>query len=236
MRAPMCALVLLFLAAAVQAAELSGNAQGLRTSSFSDDGRLIRKFEAQSATGPFASPVVERGKVEFFDENSGDRAVALLEWARAKFLRADEVIVGDERIQLSTAEGIVSGVGFRCSLQIGRLDLRSKVNFSSADFRISGNEAVVEFEAKGKKKNEVIQRIAITGNIVVERTATAKAPFDRAETGFARYSAEENKLFLKTPVLAWRKGERTEIETLSEYLEIDLGDKESGKAPEAGLR
>ncbi|HUR57301.1 MAG TPA: hypothetical protein VM029_06305 [Opitutaceae bacterium] len=217
-------LLLLWLTAAVAcAAERSVEARGLNAKTFAEDGRLLRHLTAESASGPFTAPTIQHGKVEFYAREPADRGAAVLQWTEAKYLRAEETIVGNEAIALRTDEANVSGWGFRCALEAGRLELKSDVRFSSPTFRMSGREALVLFDAKGSK-TAVIRSIEVTGDIVMERTPTLKAPFERAESSFARFSAEENKVFLKSPVAAWRKGERMMLEVASGFVEIDLGE------------
>jgi len=193
-------ILVLLVTSAVGAAENAISATGLRASSFGEDGRLTRLFTAQSASGPFASPVVLAGRVEFYGKEAPNGVVAALEWEEAKYLKSEEVITGDRSIQLTTEDGIVSGQGFRCELDTERLDLRSKVVYKTTAFRMTGDQAKIEFETKRSKKADVIRQIAVMGNIVIEQIATAKAPFDRAESTFARYSADESKVFLKAPI------------------------------------
>jgi hypothetical protein len=220
----------LFAASVAQCAVKSFDAQGLRASSFTDDGRLQRKIAAESASGPFATPIVEKAKVEFFGKDSATTAVAVIEAQRAQYLRAEEVIAGESTIQLSTEDGAVSGKGFRCALDMGYLELRSEVRFVSSSVKMSGDQATVQFDAKLKQK-DVIREVLVTGHIVVERAPTAEAPFDRAECSFARFEAARNKVYLKAPISAWRNGEKTVIDVRSGFVEFDLREKPN-KAPE----
>ena len=225
-------ILFILVTSVVCASENAISATGLRASSFGDDGRLSRVFTAQSASGPFASPVVRAGKVEFYGKEAPNGVVAALEWEEAKYLKSEEVITGDGSIHLTTEDGIVSGKGFRCELDTERLELRSSVSYKTNAFRMTGEQAKIEFETKRGKRTDVIRHIAVVGNIVIEQTATAKAPFDRAESTFARYSADESKVFLKAPISAWRKGQRSVIDAASGFVEIDLKEQTPNKAPE----
>jgi hypothetical protein len=60
------AITIWILVLGLNAAERSVEAHGLNVRSFAEDGRLLRRFIAESATGPFTSPVVKQGKVEFY--------------------------------------------------------------------------------------------------------------------------------------------------------------------------
>jgi len=226
-------IVILSLTAAVScAANRAIEAHGLSAGSFADDGRLLRKFTAQSATGPFTSPVVKIGTVEFYGKDSESIASAVLDWREAKYVRSEEAIVGDGIVQFRTEKVKVSGRGFRCELEVGRLELKSEVKLSSDEFRMSGREATVDFDAKGSKKDEALRTIEMMGDIVMERVATAKASFERAECSFARFVARENKVYLKSPLAVWRNGVRSTIEVASGFIEIDLGEQRPNKAPE----
>jgi hypothetical protein len=231
MRAAIC---FLFAASVAYCAAQSFDAQGLRSSSFKDDGRLQRKFVAESASGPFATPTVEKAKVEFFGEDSLIRAVAVIEVERAQYVRADEIIAGESSIMLSTEDGTVSGKGFRCALDKGYLEIRSDVRFVSSSVQMSGDHAKVQFDAKLKQK-DVIREVLVTGHIVVERVATADAPFDRAECSFARFDAGQSKVYLKAPLSAWRNGEKTVVDVRSGFIEIDVREKVN-KAPETSTK
>jgi hypothetical protein len=221
-----------FLAISLNAAERSVEAHGLNVRSFAEDGRLLRRFIAESATGPFTSPVVKQGRVEFYGKGVDSQANAVLDWPEATYVRSEEAVIGDGVVQFTTEKGKVSGRGFRCELEIGRLALKSDVKFSSEEFRMSGRQAAVDFDAKEGKREEVLRTIEVTGEIVVERASTTKAPFERAECSFARYVAKERKVYLRSPVAVWRSGLRSTIEVASGFVEIDLDEEAPNKSPE----
>lgn len=91
-------LIFWFMAVGLNGAERSVDAHGLNVRSFADDGRLLRRFIAESASGPFASPVV---KLEFssqpqeiqdvtFDEAALKRYQEIMEELRVEVNRLDD--------------------------------------------------------------------------------------------------------------------------------------------------
>jgi hypothetical protein len=218
-------LLVWFLAVGVNGAERSVDANGLNVRSYADDGRLLRRFIAESASGPFTSPVVRNGKVEFYGKGVEGQANAVLVLPEAKYVRSEEAVVGDGVVQFTSERGRVSGRGFRCDLAIGRLTLRSEVQLSTEEFQMSGRQATVDFDAKESKREEVLRTIEVSGEIVVERAATTKAPFERAECSFARYVAQENKVYLKSPVEVWRSGLRSTVEVRSGFVVLELDEE-----------
>lgn len=207
-------------------------ARDLRVSTFGEAGNLIRKLTALSASGPLVSPILEGVTVEFFGDDPDLGILAVLNFTNARYQRADETVTGDSSLQLTTDKWTIAGLGFNCDLAGGRLDLQASVKFKSAAIRMTGDRGEIDFETDGRKQKDMIRKIAVTGNIVLEREATTEAPFDRAECTFARFSAEEDKVFLKTPVTTWRNGERFVTDAKSGFLEINLSDKEPNKSVE----
>lgn len=195
-------------------------ARGLRIPVFDSADRLVRRLTADSAVGPLTSPRINHVQIQFFSTDSG-REQALLTCPWAAYDRAAETLFGDEVLELSEVRGRISGVGFECLLEQGLLTLRSQVKLSTAAFRAVGDRAKIHFNPKGEEA-AVIEEAVLTGGIVVERVPSAKAPYDRAETSYVRYNAAEQKVFLKSPVIVWRNGEKAVVEADSGFLEIDL--------------
>jgi len=215
---------LIFLCAAVSlgAAELGFSARDLKVPSFDSAGHLIRRLTADSATGPSSSTRLDKGRVEFFATQS-DESIAVLDFEQALYRGTEERISSDSAIKLTAQQGTVSGRGYDCLLEAGLLELKSDVKFYSNEFHLAGKAGTVRFDPKGTDKDSLIKEAVVTGGVTVERTATVQAPFDRAETEFARYGAAEQKVFLKIPVTVWKKGQRSIIEkTASGFFEIDL--------------
>lgn len=216
-------MLIVFLLGATLALAREGplEAKGLQASVFAGDGNLLRKFTADSATGPLSSPLVRKGKVTFFDKDSANLIAAVVEWDEAVYRQAGEVVVGDGVIRLTTEDGTISARGFQGDLKGGKLDLRSDVEFVSETLRIVGSEANVEFEAEGRRRKNVLRKAVITGRIVAYTTGK-DAPFERAESTHARFDADENMVYLKCPVIAWHGEERTVIDLASGYFEFSL--------------
>lgn len=214
-----------FAAASMGAADPSVTARGLTVPVFDASGNLLRRLTAVSASGPLASPRLDQGRVEFFAPESRQSPTATLKFDEALYQKADETISGHDAIKFTTHQGVVSGQGYRCLLDAGLLTLTSDVNFVSDAVRMNGEQAEIRFDAKGRKKDDIIQEIVLTGRIVVERAATAKAPFDRAETTMARYEAGEQKVYLQSPVTTWNHGQKSVLNVASGFAEIDLREK-----------
>lgn len=217
--------VFLLAASVGLAAEASFNSQDLRLTSFSADGWVTRKLAAASATGALSSPTIEQARVEFFANQPAGPRVAVLDVPRAQYLKAEEIVWGDGRLDFMTDKGTASGRGFRCQLVAGILDLRSEVKAATPVFELTGDQGTIAFDPQRSDKDDVIRRLEVTGNVVVTRVATAKAAFDRAESSHVRYSADENKLYLKVPARVWHKGQQAVLESKTGFHEITLADR-----------
>jgi hypothetical protein len=215
-------LVHLLAIAPLGAADINFKADGLKAPVFDLAGHLTRRLTAGSATGPVDSPRLDKGKVEFFAPESADWPTAVLDFEQALYRKTDESIRGSDTIRLVSPQGTVSGRRYECWLDTGLLKLGSEVKFSSDDVRLTGKQGEIHFDPKGTGKTDLIKEAVVTGSVMVERTGTSKLPFDRAETDLAHYSAEQQKLFLKTPVTIWKNGDKAVTEVASGFYEIDL--------------
>lgn len=213
--------ILLILGAAISlgAAEVSFVVRDLSLPVFDLAGNLVRRLKADSGTG-LNSPRLDNGRVEFFRPGS-DQPTGVLTFAQALYASREERISGAGTIELVAPLATISGRGYECQLETGRLELRSDVTVFDERFRMKGEHAKVDFDPK---QIDLIRAATVTGNVTVEPLATAA--FDRAHTESARFSAAEQKIFLKNPVTVWRKGEKALWEKPgSEFLEIDLSEK-----------
>ena len=215
-------LVHAFVFAPLDAADINFKADGLKAPVFDSTGHLIRRLTAGSATGPVDSTRLDKGEVDFFAPESADRPTAMLDFEQAVYRKSDESIRGDDTIRLVSPQGTVSGRRYECWLDTGLLKLGSEVKFSSENVRLTGEQGEIHFDPKGAGKTDLIKEATVSGSVMVERTATSKLPFDRAETDLARYSAEQQKLFLKSPVTIWKNGEKAVTEIASGFYEFDL--------------
>ncbi|MES1167390.1 MAG: hypothetical protein ABUL68_05245 [Pseudomonadota bacterium] len=206
------------------AADISFKAEGLKAPVFDAAGILIRRLTAASATGPLESTRLERGRIEFFAPGSAEHATAVLDFDEALYRKSDESIRGGGLIRLVDPQGTVSGRGYECWLDTGLLTLGADVTFSSSTVHVTGRDGEIRFDPKTSGSTGSITSAVVT-HATVERTATAKAPFDRAETELARYSAAQQKLFLKTPLILWKDGRKAVSEVASGFYEIDLTEK-----------
>lgn len=219
-------LILLVAAPLVAAVDFTlKKATDLKLPTFDESGRLLRRLTSDSVAGSFQTPHLEKGQVEFFAPESKDQAVAVLNFEQADYTAAEEKISGDGAIQLVTPDGAVSGQGYVCLVKLGQLNLRTKVKFVSARFELTGDQGEVRFDPKEHDRDRLIRDLLVTGAVTLKRTATTKAPFDRAETNSARYSAEQRKIFMKTPVTLWNKGQKTPVDSSLEFFEFDVLDQ-----------
>jgi hypothetical protein len=219
------ALIFLFSVATLGAADITFSVNGLKTPVFDASGHLIRRLTAVSAIGPIDSPHLEKGQFEFFAVGSADHPVAVLDFEQADYQKSEERISGADAIKLTTDEATVSGQGYICQLELGLLSLKSQVQYSSGVVRLSGDQADINFDPKGLRKDEIIKEIVVTGTVVVEPTARSARPFDRAETTYARFDAERQRIYLKTPVTLWKNGQKAVNNIGSGFFEIDLKEK-----------
>jgi hypothetical protein len=218
-------LIVLFVLGSMAASGEPLVARGLRAPVFDAAGRLVRRITAAAATGPVERPVVEEGRLEFFGEESETVASAVIEFDRAEYNGIGKHIRGERAVRFVTSSATVAGRGFDCALGESVLTLNSEVRFESERFEVSSERAEILFDPNRKQHEGAIRQATLLGRTVIHRTVTAKAPFDRAETEYARYSADEAKVYLKTPVLAWTRGEKTVIDAASEFIEIDLSEE-----------
>jgi len=215
--------ILLILGAAISlgAAEVSFVVRNFSLPVFDSAGHLIRRLKADSGTG-LDSPRLDNGRVEFFRPGS-DQPTGVLTFAQALYASRAERISGDGTVKLVAPMATISGRGYECQLETGLLELRSEVTVFNERFRMNGEHAKVDFDPK---QSDLVREATVTGNVTVEPLATASAAFDRAQTESARFSAAEQKIFLKSPVTLWKKGEKGLWEKPgSEFLEIDLNEK-----------
>jgi hypothetical protein len=212
------------------AAEIDFKAEGLKAPVFDAAGSLIRRLTAASAAGPVESTRLEGGRIEFFAPGSAEHATAVLEFDEALYRKSDEIIRGGGLIRLVDPQGTVSGRGYECWLDTGLLKLGADVTFASSTVRLTGRDGEIRFDPKGNGITGPITSAVVT-HATVERAATAKAPFDRAETELARYSAAQQKLFLKTPLILWKDGRKAVAEVTSGFYEIDLNEKPGAPLP-----
>jgi len=217
--------IFLFTTVSLGAAEPTFTATGVKTPVFDADGRLNYRLTAASAFGPFDSPQLEKGQVEFFSLESQKESVAVLSFEQAKYQKSAETISGNGTIKLVSRDGTISGHGYTCRVVVGLLTLGSQVKFDSRDFRMTGDEAEVHFDPKISQRDEIIREAVVKGHILVEGTADSKMPYDRVESTFARYSAADQKIYLKTPVTVWQHGVSSVTNLASEFFEINLPEK-----------
>ncbi len=212
------------LAIPALAADLSLVMRDVTTPVYDASGHLIRRLTADSASGPFSSPHLENAKIDFFALHSATVSSATLTCAHAFYDRATETISGDDLVQLASPKGVVSGHGYVCQVDAGRLTLKSKVTFSADRAVLRGTEAEIRFDPKGGNQDQVIREVVVSGTVTLEPGA-ADLAFDRAETTHARYDASQQKIFLKAPVTIWRKGQKSVTDVRSGFVEINLGEK-----------
>lgn len=216
--------LLLLLAVPATAAEFSLVMRDVSTPVYDASGNLIRRLTASSASGPFSSPRLEKAKIDFFALRSAEVPTAVLTCEHARYDKAGETISGDDLVQLTTPQGVVSGHSYVCRIDTGLLTLETNVVFSSERAVLRGSQAEIRFDPKGGDPDQIIQEVIVSGTVTLEQIA-AHAPFDRAETTHARYDAGQQKIFLKTPVTTWSKGQKSVTDIRSGFVVIDLGEK-----------
>lgn len=217
-------LSLLLLALPATAADFSLVMRDVATPVYDASGHPIRRLTADSASGPFASPRLEKAKIDFFSLASSKVPTAVLTCEHALYQRATETIKGEDLVQLSTPKGVVSGHGYVCRIDAGLLTLNAKVTFAADRAVLRGTHAEIRFDPKGGKQDEVIREVVVSGTVTLEQIP-AHSGFDRAETTHARYDAAQQKIFLKTPVTTWSKGQKSVVNIRSGFVEIDVGEK-----------
>jgi hypothetical protein len=197
---------------------------------FDAAGQLTRRLTAASAVGSLTESRLENGQVEFFAPASADQVVATLEFDAAHYVNAAERIDGDGTIAFTAPDGTVRGRGFTCELETGRLTLAADVTFTAPAARMTADRGELNFDPKAPGGDRAIKAATLADHVVLERAPTAKAPFERAETAFARYRADEGKIFLQTPVTVWNHGKKALMQSPAGFIAIELAEKPAALA------
>ncbi|HVU35465.1 MAG TPA: hypothetical protein VHE61_18650 [Opitutaceae bacterium] len=194
----------------------------LRLPIFDASGHLLRRVTAASAFGPLDAPRLEQGRVDFFAADAETAPVATLLFDQAVYGRATEQLTGGGAITFTSGAGTLSGQGYECRPGAGWLTLQRQVKFASGDIVATGDQADVHFDPQGRKGEDMVRRVRLTGRVVVVPAAAAKVPFERVESTEARYEAGEQKIYVKTPVTVWKNGQRGVMELASGFWELSL--------------
>lgn len=217
-------IILSFLPAVLMATEPSFTSRDMKAPVYDASGQLIRRLHAATASGPTSAPKLEQGRVEFFDPKSGEQPIGLLTFDRTRYDRPTERISDDGAITFASLarQETISGRGYVCELEAGRLTLRADVRFSSPRFDLTGDQADVRFDPRARANDAAIREVVLTGKVTLDRAASPGVAAERIETTHARYDAAEQKIYLRSPITSWRNGQKIVSEFGTGYFEINL--------------
>jgi hypothetical protein len=234
---PLWSVLLLFPTLSVAGISVDFAESDLRIPTFDASGHLLRRVTAASAFGSFDTPRLEQGRIDFFAADSEMAPIATLLFDQAIYGRANDQLTGGGPITFTSQAGILSGQGYECRPGAGLLTLQRQVKFASGDIVATGDQADVRFDSRGRKGEDIVRQVRLTGHIVVVPAVPAKIPFERLESTEARYEASGQKIYVKTPMTVWKSGQREVIDVASGFWELTLSSPPAQSAePKAALR
>ena len=222
---PLCLVCVLLATAEVKAIDFNFTARDVNAPVFDASGHLLRRLVADSAVGPYSLPHLDKGQIDFFAVDSAER-IAVLTFDQALYHRPEDSIIGDDTVKLVTQQETMTGRGYECRPNAGLLTLRSDVTYESDKVHLTGDRGEMQFDPKGGNRDQMVKDAVVTGNVVVVPAPAAKPEFDRAQTEFAHYDAGAHKIYLKSPVTIWKKGQSSLMNVASGFFEIDLTEKQ----------
>ncbi len=163
-------------------------------------GKLTKRLEAESATGPLDEPHLLKAVVLIFADGPEANPMARIFCDDATYHRPTNSIDSDGMIHLVAAKGKADGAGYQYDLNTNRLRIKRHCHLETDDYLVEADEADLLL-ANGAASDQIaIRELDARGNVTVIPKASAQATFEQAVSDHAWYKAGDQVLHLSSPV------------------------------------
>lgn len=176
---------------------------------FNEAGQMVRRLNAESLSGPFQLPKLEKGEIEFFRwVDDRPQKVALFRFNDALYHRDEGIVEGEGHASFHSDKGDLEGDGYRYTIASDHLELKSNVLVTIKATRAQGNHGEAFLVRSPSNQEWIIKKVVMDRGVVVTGFENENYKFDRAETATATYTGDDENLVLASPVTCWRGGEK----------------------------
>jgi hypothetical protein len=163
-------------------------------------GKLTKRLEAESATGPLDEPHLLKAVVLIFADGPEADPMARIFCDDATYHRPTNSIDSNGLIHLLSAKGKAEGEGYQYDLNTNRLRIKSHCHLETDDYLVDADEADLLLTNGAASDQVAIRELDARGNVTVIPKASAKATFEQAVCDHAWYKAGDQVLHLSSPV------------------------------------